>query len=175
MYHDVRRKLEVMFHVFITKSISYPSKNLLVIFCSIYMSLSPGNMKVLHFNLIIEICQNCYSCFLLDKFFNKMYLITSWSFYNLAELLIYHHSPSRDHRWEARHTSDRILCSWRARRQHKRWNMLLRGGFDQVQPQVFGWHFRTLSRARPYWTHWSSLKLLVDGWNFEPVSSSCSS
>lgn len=57
-------------------------------------------------------------------------------FDTFSELLIHHNCPSGEHWREARYPCDRVVrggCAWW---QHKGWDMLLRRGCDQVQPQV---------------------------------------
>lgn len=64
------------------------------------------------------------------------WVVCATFFLFLSELLIHHNCPPGEHWREARYPRDRVVCGRCAWRQHKGWDMLLRWGCDQMQPQV---------------------------------------
>ena len=70
-----------------------------------------------------------------------------------AELFFHNNSSSWGDWGETWNNGDWIICGGCAWWEHQGWNLLLCGGFDQVQPKLSGWCLREDGSPRPNRSH----------------------
>lgn len=86
-------------------------------------------------------------------FASSIIMLTQSCYVEYAELFFHNHSSSRGHWRKTRYNGDWIICGGCAWWEHQGWDLLLCGGFDQVQPKLFGWCLGEDGGAGPNRSH----------------------